>query len=94
MPPKKGRRQWVVTLTSPSGERAGYYPCNSPQAARKTILRGRNEGYLVKVSPPLPPQYNEVHPAILRSDASRAEAARNNNPTLLKWQKERGHLYG
>ena len=83
----------MVTYKTLTGEDAGYFKCNSPEVARKTLLRGRNEGYLVKIQPPLPEKFGTIHPAIIRSDVARAEARQANSPHLVKWRKERGHLY-
>lgn len=85
------RKQWTVTCTDLQGQKAGYFTCNSPTAARKSMLRARNEGLLVKVSPPLPDNLKGIHPAVVRSDQERSAFRQANNPVLIKWRKERGY---
>lgn len=84
------RKQWTVTCTDLNGQKAGYFTCNSPTAARKSMLRARNEGLLVQVSPPLPDDLKGIHPAVVRSDQERSAFRQANNPVLIKWRKEHG----
>lgn len=78
--------QWTVTCRDRQGNKAGYFTCGSAASARKTMLRSRNEGLLVQVSPPLPEDLRGPHPAVLRSDEAREQFNRDNNPTLKNWR--------